>query len=74
MDDLKKRKDLEQIIDTVDINRDIILTCIDKDDQDIADRKEAMLYQEDCMKELDNFEISFEHLVFYRLKISQKTE
>jgi len=48
MDDLKKRKDLEHIIDTVDINTDIILSCLAKDESDIAERKAALEYQEDC--------------------------
>lgn len=48
MDDLKKRKDLEHIIDTVDIGRDIILTSLEKDENDIRERKEALEYQEDC--------------------------
>ena len=48
MDDLRKRKDLDYIIDNVDIRRDIILTCLDRDDQDVEDRKAAMEYQEEC--------------------------
>ena len=70
MDDLKKRKDLEHIIDTVDIDMDIILSSLAHDDADVLQRKEALEYQEDCMNELDYFEVSYEHLVFYRLKIS----
>ena len=39
MEDLKKRKDLEHIIDTVDIGGDIILNCLANDDRDIEERK-----------------------------------
>ena len=49
MHGLRNRNDLEHIIDTVDIEKDIIYTCLKKDDQDILDRKEAIVYQEDCM-------------------------
>ena len=49
MDELSKRKDLEYIIDTVDIDKDIILTCLRNDDEDIQERKEALQYNEDCL-------------------------
>ena len=56
--ELKKRKDLEQVIDTVDLsNRDIILTCLQKDELDIFERTEAIRYNEQCMQELENIEV-----------------
>ena len=48
MEDLKKRKDLEHIIDAVDIGKDIILTCLDNDDRDIEERRQAIEYQGEC--------------------------
>lgn len=39
---LKKRRDLEQVIDTVDLQVDIIKCVLLSDEQDIREKKEAL--------------------------------
>lgn len=67
---LKKRRDLEQVIDTVDLQRDIIKFCLLKDEQDIRDRREALLNQEESLAMLTGIEVSLQHMAFYAYKIA----
>lgn len=67
---LKKRRDLEQVIDTVDLERDIIKFCLMNDEQESRERKEALQTQEESLGILTGIELSLQHMAFYGYKIA----